>query len=255
MMASQHSHFREHTSMRPWWRHQWKHFPRYWPFVRGIPSQRPVTRSFDVFLDLCLKKRLSKQSRRRWFETPWRSLWCNCNAILFTGTDNDLVGIVSGVTVLRGGDNRVVVFGCYPDAPGQGGAGIMRLHRTEEHGEIRPLAQGDHRLLAGSIFTNRHVVRKCSFGQDLPICLGPPKPTTTPPPVETTTLNEQQSDGTGGGNDVNSGGGNSPGGNQDGGKPSIEEKDPVADHNVDNSAVTCILSCLMYILPVLVYVL
>ena len=19
-----------------WWRHQWKHFPRYWPFVRGI---------------------------------------------------------------------------------------------------------------------------------------------------------------------------------------------------------------------------
>ena len=37
-----------------------KHFPRYCPFVRWIhrpvvgelPSQRPVTRSFDVFFDL-----------------------------------------------------------------------------------------------------------------------------------------------------------------------------------------------------------
>ena len=35
-----------------------KHFPRYWPFVRGIhrfpvnsPTQRPVTRSFDVFFE------------------------------------------------------------------------------------------------------------------------------------------------------------------------------------------------------------
>ena len=41
--------------------------------------QRPVTRSFDVFFDLRLNKRLNKQSRRRWFETPWRSLWRHCN--------------------------------------------------------------------------------------------------------------------------------------------------------------------------------
>ena len=43
------------------------------------PSQRPVTRSFDVFFDLRLNKRLSKQSRRRWFETPLRLLWRHCN--------------------------------------------------------------------------------------------------------------------------------------------------------------------------------
>ena len=36
---------------------KWKHFPRYWPFVRGFPAQRPVTRSFDVFFDLHLNKR------------------------------------------------------------------------------------------------------------------------------------------------------------------------------------------------------
>ena len=46
---------------------------------RWIPSQGPVTRSFDVFFDLRLNKRLSKQSRRWWFKTPSRSLWCKCN--------------------------------------------------------------------------------------------------------------------------------------------------------------------------------
>ena len=51
------------------------------PLVTGeFPSQRPVTRGFGVFLYLHLKKRLSKQSRRRRFEMPSRSLWCHCNA-------------------------------------------------------------------------------------------------------------------------------------------------------------------------------
>ena len=58
---------------------KWKHFPRYWPFLRGIPPQRPVARSFDVFFDLRLNKRLSKQSWGWWFETPSRSLWRHCN--------------------------------------------------------------------------------------------------------------------------------------------------------------------------------
>ena len=70
-----------------------KNFPRYLPFVRwihqspvdsprGFPSQRPVTRSFDVFFDMGLNQWLSKQSRRRWFETPSRSLWRHCNVYL-----------------------------------------------------------------------------------------------------------------------------------------------------------------------------
>ena len=46
----------------------------------GHPSQRPVTRSFDVFFDPRLNKRLSKQSWGWWFETPWRSSWRHCNA-------------------------------------------------------------------------------------------------------------------------------------------------------------------------------
>ena len=65
---------------------KWKHFPRYWPFVRGnppviggFPSQRPVTRSFDVFFDLRQNNRLSKQSQGWWFETPPSPLWRHCN--------------------------------------------------------------------------------------------------------------------------------------------------------------------------------
>ena len=44
------------------------------PVTDEFPSQRPMTRSFDVFFDLRQNKQLSKQSRRRWFETPSRSL-------------------------------------------------------------------------------------------------------------------------------------------------------------------------------------
>ena len=42
---------------------------------RWIASQRPVARSFGVFFDLRLTKRLRKPSRHRWFEMPLRLLW------------------------------------------------------------------------------------------------------------------------------------------------------------------------------------
>ena len=48
------------------------------------PSQRPVARSFDVFFDQRLNKRLSKQSRRRWFETRSFPLWRHSNVGLQT---------------------------------------------------------------------------------------------------------------------------------------------------------------------------
>ena len=75
---------------RIWWRHQMETFSALLALCAGkspvtgeFPSQRPVTRrwSFDVFLHLCLNKRLSKQSWGWWFETPSHSLWCHCNDI------------------------------------------------------------------------------------------------------------------------------------------------------------------------------
>ena len=44
-----------------------------------FPTQRPVTRCFDVFFDLRLNKRLSKQPWGWWFEMPSWSLWRQCN--------------------------------------------------------------------------------------------------------------------------------------------------------------------------------
>ena len=49
------------------------------PVTGEFPTQRPVTRSFDVFFDLRLNKWLSKQSGGWWFETPSRSLWRHYN--------------------------------------------------------------------------------------------------------------------------------------------------------------------------------
>ena len=126
-------------AVKTWWRRKWKHFPRYWPFVRGI-HRSPVNSphkdqwhgdlmfslicvwingwvnnreagdlrryrahhditvmmvlsqwsfllsfehhnrlSFDVFFDLCLNKRLNKQSWGWWFETLSRPLWRHRN--------------------------------------------------------------------------------------------------------------------------------------------------------------------------------
>ena len=75
------------------WRHQVETFSALLALCAGIspvtgecPSQRSVTRSFDVFFDLRLGKWLSKQSRRLWFETSWHSLWRHCNARLWVQT-------------------------------------------------------------------------------------------------------------------------------------------------------------------------
>ena len=66
----------------PWWRHQMETFSALLalcvgnsPVTGEFPSQRPVTRSFGVFFDLRLNKRISKQSWCWWFETPSRWLW------------------------------------------------------------------------------------------------------------------------------------------------------------------------------------
>ena len=73
-----------------WWRHQMETFSASLalcvgnsPVIGEFPSQSPVARSFGVFFDLGLNKRLSKQSRRRWFETPSRPLWRHCNGNTF----------------------------------------------------------------------------------------------------------------------------------------------------------------------------
>ena len=82
----------KHRQKHLLWTHDdvitWKHFPCYWPFVRGI-RRSPVNsphkaqwRGALMFSLICiLNKRLSKQSWGWWFETPSCSLSCHCNAM------------------------------------------------------------------------------------------------------------------------------------------------------------------------------
>ena len=74
------------TRARAWWRHQMETFAALLAICAGnspVPgeflAQRPMTRSFDVFFDLRLNKRLSKQSWGWWFETISRPLWHHRN--------------------------------------------------------------------------------------------------------------------------------------------------------------------------------
>ena len=73
-----------------WWRLQMEAFSALLALFAGnspvtgeFPSQKPVPRSFDVFFDLHLNKRLSKQSWSWWFATPSRSLWRHCNKFTY----------------------------------------------------------------------------------------------------------------------------------------------------------------------------
>ena len=52
------------------------------PVPGEFPTQRPVTRNFDVYFDLRPNKRLTKHSWGWWFETLSRSLWCHRNGTI-----------------------------------------------------------------------------------------------------------------------------------------------------------------------------
>ena len=70
------------------WRHQMEAFSALLAICAGnspvpgeFPTQRPMTRSFDVYFDLRLDKRLCKQSWGWWFETLLCPLWRHSDAI------------------------------------------------------------------------------------------------------------------------------------------------------------------------------
>ena len=69
-----------------WWRHQMETFSALLALCAGnspvtgkFTAQRLVARSFDVFIDLPLNKRLCKQSWGWWFETLSHPLWRHRN--------------------------------------------------------------------------------------------------------------------------------------------------------------------------------
>ena len=84
-IVSHHADFTGAGARDSWWRHQMETFSALLAICAGnspvtaeFIAQRLVTRSFDVFFDLRLNKRLSKQSWGWWFETPSHPLWRHC---------------------------------------------------------------------------------------------------------------------------------------------------------------------------------
>ena len=92
-----------------WWRHQMETCSVSLAFVRGIHRwlrgihrssvNSPHTDQWRGALMFSLNKRLSKQSRRRWFETPSRSLWRKCNVV--PNSDPVIRAAVSSIGVQR----------------------------------------------------------------------------------------------------------------------------------------------------------
>ena len=76
-------------TVKSWWRHQMETFSALLALCAGnspvtgeFHTQKPVTRTFDISFGLRLNKRLSKQSWGWWSETPSRTLWRHCNALM-----------------------------------------------------------------------------------------------------------------------------------------------------------------------------
>ena len=104
---------------KSWWLHQMETFSALLalcaensPVTGEFPPHRPETLGFDVFFDLRLNKRLSKQSRRRLFETPSPPLWRHCNV--------RSVSVSSSIrnTLNRGLHGETVDYQCYPHCKG-----------------------------------------------------------------------------------------------------------------------------------------
>ena len=70
------------------------------PVPGEFPAKRPVTRSFDVFFDLRLNKRLSEQSWGWWFETLSRPLWRHCNGVDCNVTTDESVNLNFGNSIM-----------------------------------------------------------------------------------------------------------------------------------------------------------
>ena len=65
-------------------------------------AQRPVMRSFDIFFDLRLNKRLSQQSGGWWFEMPSHPLWRYCNGYFMTWWHHGMERLSILLTICEG---------------------------------------------------------------------------------------------------------------------------------------------------------
>ena len=90
-----------------WWRHQMETFS---VLLAICAAQRPVTRGFDVFFDLRLNKRLSKQLWGWWLETLSRPLWRHCNDNVFRIITKQEQKHICGKTMLSLVSGKIQIY-------------------------------------------------------------------------------------------------------------------------------------------------
>ena len=88
---------------------KWKHYPRYWPFVRGI-HRSPVNSLHKgqwcgalMFALICAWINCSSKKRRGWwFETLSRPLWRHCSVLLLLSCSSYvLIPLCFGITLYQ----------------------------------------------------------------------------------------------------------------------------------------------------------
>ena len=134
---------RYHWVNSTWWRHQMETFSAWLAICAGnspvpgeFPTQRPVTWSFDIFFDLRLNKRLSKQSWGWWFETLLRPFWRHSNDLVTKyGIQRWFVSLVIVFQLWNIGKYRYVfffisclIFWKINFTPGDTGCGVMVIN-------------------------------------------------------------------------------------------------------------------------------
>ena len=130
------------------------------PVPGEFPTQRPVTRSFDVYFDLRPNKRLSKQSLGWWFEPLSPPLWRHRNDMgrLLSGSLRILTALPHWTSNLissyQGSAVRVPVYNK-----------ITKTHKTPHSSPLRSLGKSNHSSLTQFTILERH------FSEQLPSSL------------------------------------------------------------------------------------
>ena len=107
-----------------WWCHQMETFSALLAICAGnspvtgeFPAHKPVTRSFDVFFDLCPDEQLSKESWGWWSEMPSCPLWRHSNVWIYSGTAGYCFLVILLWSLMMCANNQVhyglmVIFVC-----------------------------------------------------------------------------------------------------------------------------------------------
>ena len=144
----------------PWWRIQWKQFPRYWPFVRGnlrLSVNSPHRGQWhgslmDVFFDMHLNEQMSKQSWDWWFQMPWRPMLShNVSWFIYVFEASALIGLdmVFGKRLVQ---TRAMTFTVIEYSAGLRNVVFCKLRESFDQAHLTVTCPHTHHLFFFTIF-------------------------------------------------------------------------------------------------------